>query len=244
MSILCYHAVDPRWESTLSLTPAEFERQCEWLARRRSVIPLQDAVAALDPSFRLPRGRVSITFDDGFEELYHHAVPRLRAHNLTATVFVVAATLTPEGHDVDWVDTPPPWKLQTLSLDQILELEEYGIRSESHSWAHHDLTTLTEEECFRDLSRSRELLEELLGRPVRFLAFPRGRHAPHVRRAAARAGYAFAFSLPDGPEPVEAHAVPRVGVHRGNGLGALAIKSSRWYLRMRLSKAVPLAHAR
>jgi len=66
MSILCYHAVDPRWGSTLSLTPAEFERQCAWLARRRSVIPLQDAVAALDGSFRLPRGCVSITFDDGF----------------------------------------------------------------------------------------------------------------------------------------------------------------------------------
>jgi peptidoglycan/xylan/chitin deacetylase (PgdA/CDA1 family) len=244
VTILCYHSVDPRWASPLAVTPGAFDAHCAWLAQRRNVLSLDDAVARLDSSLCLPRGLAAITFDDGFAELYDYALPVLRRHGLAATVFLVAETLAPEGRSVDWVDTAPTWPLRTLSVDQILEMREHGVAFESHSWAHHDLTTLTEEECVADLQRSRGLLEELLRRRVRFIAFPRGRHAAHVRRAAARAGYDYAFTLPEGPEPVGPHAVPRVGVYRGNDLRTLAIKSSRWYLGLRMSRGwLPLRAA-
>ena len=55
------------------------------------------------------------------------------------------------------------------------------------SLAHRDLTMLSDEECHRDLRESRELLEDLLGEPVPFLAYPGGRNDARVQRAAARA---------------------------------------------------------
>lgn len=241
MTILCYHSVDPAWQSPLAVTPQAFAEHCAWLARHRRVVPLAEAVSRLDKSWRLPSGLTCLTFDDAFAELFAHALPTLSRYQLPATVFVVAQTLTDAGRPVDWVDTPPPnATLRTLNLDQLLAMQEAGIAIGSHSYAHHDLTTLGEQECIDDLTRSRELLEQLVGRPVPFLAYPRGRHNDLVRRASARAGYTHAFTLPETAEPVGPHAVPRVGVFPGNGTPSLRIKSSRSYLRLRHSPVFPL----
>ena len=233
MTILCYHSVEPTWVSPLASTPGEFESHCAWLARRRTLLPLDVAVERLDPSGRLPRRYAAVTLDDGFEPIHEHAFPVIKRYGVPTTVFVVAQTLTAEGQDVDWVRTPPPWPLRTLNLEQILEMQDAGVDFQSHSWAHRDLPHLDPDACFADLRRSRELLEDLLRRRVPFLAYPRGRHDDDVRKAAERAGYTHAFALPEGPEEPGAYAVPRVGVHRGNSVRTLRVKSARAYLPVR-----------
>lgn len=239
--ILCYHSVESGWTSPLAVPPADFEAQCAWLARTRHVVDLPEALARADRRGRLPRGMVAITFDDGLSDLHSHALPVLQRYRLPATVFLVAQTLTPEGKEVDWVDTPPDWALATLTLDQILEMQEGGVRFASHTWAHRDMPSLGEEEAVRDLRDSRELLEDKLGRPMPYVAYPRGRHAEHVRRAAERAGYTHALSLPVGPEFAGRFAVPRVGIFQGNSLPVVRVKSSRWYLPLRTGTAYAAA---
>ncbi len=239
MSILCYHSIQPGWDSPLAIEPEAFDRHCAWLARHRAVLDLSRAVELLDSSGRLPANRSAVTFDDGFAALYDHALPLLARYRLPATVFLVAETLSAEGRAVDWVDNPPAHPLETLTLDQVLEMQEAGVRFESHSYSHHDLTGLDDRECERDLRASRELLETLLGRPVPFLAYPRGHHNERVRRAAERAGFTRAFTLPETTEPFGPYSVPRVGVYPGNGPAALKIKSSRWYLPVRMGRAYP-----
>jgi len=239
MTILCYHAVEPGWPSPLAVKPEAFAEQMAWLGLNRTTIDLATAVGLMDERGRLPGRRAAITLDDGFASVFDHAWPVLARHRLPATVFVVAQTLTPEGRGVDWVDTPPPHPIRTLTLEQILEMQESGVSFGSHSFAHLDLTSLSEDECRRDLADSRELLEDLLGRRVPFLAYPRGLHNPRVRRAAAAAGFTHGFALPEHPEPPGAFAVPRVGVYPGNGLLTLRAKTSRWYPAVRTSRAFP-----
>ena len=241
MTILCYHAVEPGWTAPMSLEPADLASHCAWLARRKTVVPLQQAVDRLDRSGRLPRGLTALTFDDGFSSVHQHAWPQLSRHGLPATVFLVAQTLTPSGRPVDWVDRPPAHPLRTLTLDQVREMQATGVSFESHSYAHTDLTTLSFADCVQDLRTSRELLESLLGHPVRLLAYPRGRHDEGVRSAARRAGYTHAFTLPERREPVGPYAVPRVGLYYGNGVRALRLKSARPYLRLRTGAAHQLA---
>lgn len=241
VTILCYHAIDPTWDSPLAVPPRSFAQHVAWLVRHRSVLPLEEAVQSLDRSARLP-GRVAVlTFDDGFASVHEHALPVLRRFRLPATVFLVAQTLAPEGRSVDWVDGPPD-PVKTLTLEQVREMQAAGVRFGSHSYAHRDLTTLSDEECERDLRQSRELLEDLLGRPVPFLAYPKGRHDERVRRAALRAGFRHAFTeRTERREPIGPHAVPRVGVYPRNGLAALRVKTARWYLPFRMSPLFPLA---
>jgi peptidoglycan/xylan/chitin deacetylase (PgdA/CDA1 family) len=236
MTVLCYHAVQERWDSPMAMDPDAFTEHAEWLVRRTSVVSLQSAVQHLDHRARLPRGTTALTFDDGFDGLHPHVTPVLRRLGIPATVFLVAETLTDSGRPVDWVDTPPTFPLDTLTTDHVREMQASGVSFESHSYSHLDLTRLSFEQCVDDLTRSRELLESLLERPVRLLAYPRGRHNATVRAAARRAGYTHAFTLPEGPEVPGPFAVPRVGVHRGNGAAHLRLKTARSYLDVRTSR--------
>lgn len=236
MTILCYHAVQPDWQSPMAAAPQAFAAHCAWLARHRTVVPLADAVQRLDRRARLPRGLSALTFDDGFAGLFDHAMPVLARTGLPATVFLVARTLTTQGQSVDWVDDPPATRLRTLTPDQVLEMQAAGVAFESHSYAHLDLTRLSFDDCVRDLRDSRDVLESILGRPVRLLAYPRGRHNATVRAAADRAGYTYAFTLPEGREEPGPFAVPRVGVYHGNGLGTLRLKTAPPYLDARTSR--------
>jgi peptidoglycan/xylan/chitin deacetylase (PgdA/CDA1 family) len=243
MTILCYHDVCPDWTSPLATEPAAFAAHSAWVSAHRTVLPLEQAVELLDRSGRLPPGAAALTFDDGFAGVFDHAFPVLRRTRLPATVFLVAQTLTPAGRPVDWVDTPPAQPLRTLTVDQVREMQEAGIRFQSHSWAHTDLTRLGFAECVRDLSESRQLLESLLDRPVRLLAYPRGRHNEAVREAARKAGYSHAFALPERRERVGPYSVPRVGLYHGNTVADLRLKSTRGYLRLRTGPAYGLARA-
>jgi peptidoglycan/xylan/chitin deacetylase (PgdA/CDA1 family) len=220
------------------MRPGEFADHAAWLGRRRTVVPLSQAVGRLDRRGRLPRGMAALTFDDGFTGVLEHAVPEVQRHGLPMTVFLVAQTLTDEGLGAWWVRTPPPWPLTTLTVDEVLHLRDLGIDLQSHSWAHQDLPELDEDACEQDLRNSREFLEDLLHAPVPYLAYPRGLHDAKVRRAAGRAGYSHGFALPEGPEEVDDYAVPRVGIHRGNSTRALAVKTHRRYLDVRHSRVL------
>jgi peptidoglycan/xylan/chitin deacetylase (PgdA/CDA1 family) len=244
MTILCYHSVHPRWNSPLAVEPEDFAQQASWLRARRRVIPLREALPRLDATGRLPRGEAVLTFDDGFADNHSEVLPVLIRERLPATVFLVAQTLTPGGRPVDWVHTPGTEPLQTLTVDQVLEMQDAGVDFQSHSWAHRDLPELTYAECVRDLTDSREFLSELLGRPVTVLAYPRGLHDRKVRQAAEAAGYTSALALPEQAEEVGPYAVPRVGIYRGNSLRTVRVKASRPYLRLRHSEGLARGRGR
>jgi len=233
MTILCYHSVDPAWDSPLAMRPDEFAAHCDWLARKRTVVPLAYGMQRIDASGRLPRGMAVLTFDDGFTGVLEHALPAIKRYRMPVTVFLVAQTLTQDNPPVDWVRTPPAWPLTTLTVEQVLELQDEGVDFQSHSWAHRDLPELSYVDCVEDLRHSRELLEDLLGSRVPYLAYPRGRHDADVRRAAEDAGYKCAFTLPETRESLGPYAIPRVGIHRGNSVSVLAAKSARSYLTIR-----------
>ena len=237
MSILCYHSLDPGWASPLAVPPGVFAIHAAWLARNRDLVSADRAAAAMSWRGTLPGRMSALTFDDGYADLYEHALPVLTRHRIPATVFVVSATLT-DGGTVDWVDDAPAHELRTLTADQVLAMQEAGVTFGSHSRAHLDLTTLSYEDCVADLRSSREVLQDVLGRRVALLAYPRGRHDPDVRRAAAAAGYEAAFSLPEGAEEISRFSVPRAGVYPHNGTALLRVKTMRSYVpgRMRLRR--------
>jgi len=235
VAVLCYHSVCDAWNSPLAMGTTDFAAQCEWLARRFKVVDLPTAVPLLDRRGQLPGRVVTLTFDDGFADNFDSALPALRRTGLTGAVFVVAATLE-RGHPVDWVDDPPEFQLETLTRSQIETMSDEGIHIGSHSLFHKDLTTLDYDECRQDLATSKAILEEIVHRPVPYLAYPRGRWNDVVARAAVAAGYVGAFSLPTGPEPIGPFSLPRVGIYRENGPLQFKVKNLRAYQLARTSR--------
>ena len=87
--VLVYHRiaepVDPDpWG--LCVAPVRFAEQLEVLKRETDVVPLAELRRAARRGFGRPR--VALTFDDGYADALHRALPPLERHGLPATVFV------------------------------------------------------------------------------------------------------------------------------------------------------------
>ncbi|HZU81496.1 MAG TPA: polysaccharide deacetylase family protein, partial [Polyangiaceae bacterium] len=84
-----------------------------------------------------------------------------------------------------------------MTWEHVVALRRAGMDVQSHTQTHRVLQTLEPSELAGELRGSRDLLERVLGEPVRAISYPVGRSlkaAPVVRRAVADAGYELGFS--------------------------------------------------
>src|SRR5215470_13527447 len=88
-TVLVYHRVtEPDPFTTAAVTPAQFERQMAYVARRFNVLDLSEIVRRAEEG-SLPPDALAITFDDGYADNYEAAYPILRRHGLPATIYLI-----------------------------------------------------------------------------------------------------------------------------------------------------------
>ena len=94
LSVLIFHRVlgqpDPLFPDEVDAH--RFDTLCGWIARWLHVLPLDLAVARLKAG-TLPARAACITFDDGYADNYHVALPILQRHRLTSTFFIATSFL-------------------------------------------------------------------------------------------------------------------------------------------------------
>lgn len=222
--ILCYHAISETWEDELSIAPAVFERQLRTMLRRR----LRPVTIGETLSGR--GGLFHVTFDDAFRSV-GDAVPILKNLCVPATVFACPAYAADGGRVLDVRELAGeaethPTELTTMTWDELRELAESGIEVGSHTLSHAHLTQLSDGELARELSESRERLEDELGRPCRVLTYPYGEEDGRVREATRAAGYKAAFGLPGRPRPMDLYALPRIGIWRSDSVLRMTLKTT------------------
>ena len=150
----------------------------------------------------LPDGAVLITFDDGYRDNLENAAPVLHKHGYPAVQFVPLAYVgdrQPLPHEehlaASGVLNP------TVDWDELGELEQLGVRIESHGISHRPLADLELDEAAREIAISKLRLEERLGRPVRAFSYVKGSeaHYKQVHLSLVRqAGYDVAFTAVSG----------------------------------------------
>ena len=74
---------------TLLVSRSMFERHVEWIGRHFEFVSLDDIGAHFESGEPFRRPVATITFDDGYRDVYEHAVPTLMRIGAAATVFVV-----------------------------------------------------------------------------------------------------------------------------------------------------------
>ncbi len=190
--VLCYHRVGPG-TSKMEIAPAKLEAQLQWLRDNgRPVVRLSDLAAFLAGKQPLPSGAVVITFDDGYESVYRHALPLLRKYHVPATLFVYT----------DFIGSR-----DGLSWAQLDELQRSGLVDiESHSKSHINLSDVESNRSRLDteLRQSRTLIERSLGAAgakVRYIAYPYGDATEAVLEATHRAGYELGLTVNPGGNP-------------------------------------------
>lgn len=188
--ILCYHRVGAG-ASRMVISPAQLEAQLQWLRDHgRPVVRLSDLARFMAGKQPLPDGAVVITFDDGYESMYRHALPLLRKYHVPATLFLYT----------DFVGTR-----DGLSWAQLGEMQRSGLVDvQSHTKSHVNLSDIEANgnRLATELRQPRALIERSLpGTLVRYLAYPYGDASAAVLDATQRAGYEIAVTVTAGSNP-------------------------------------------
>ncbi|MDO8498398.1 MAG: polysaccharide deacetylase family protein [bacterium] len=180
--ILMYHYIsnnpnpEDRQRDSLATPPDKFEEQLQYLSQNGYVtITLDTLYAALKKQVTLPSKPIILTFDDGYIDFFINAYPILQKYHFQATVFIPTG-LMDQGYYLHW--------------DQIKQMQESGlIHFAAHSVHHYQLTALSRQEALYEMTESKKILQEKLGVPINFMAYPYGSVNQEVINLAGEAGY-------------------------------------------------------
>lgn len=237
VAVLMYHSVadsaTPEFADFV-VEPDVFARQMTALAEAGcTTATMSDLARARSEGRTLPAGTVVLTFDDGFLDFASTALPVLRSHGFTATLYVTtryvggrSLWLRPEGE----ADRP------MIGWADLAAVVDAGVEIGAHTDTHPQLDLVQPTVLARELTVPKVTLEDRLGVPVTSLAYPFGYASRRVRAMAAQLGYTNACVVSDlvsrsGDDP---YAVPRVtvtGAHTGSQVVALSTATSTWQER-------------
>jgi len=181
LSALFYHRVADVHPNDWTISCAAFRSHIEYCRAHFDLISLAELQerCAKATSFR---PSVSITFDDGYAENMEYAIPLLLEHRIPCTYFVTVENILSGGpfeHDVHQAQSLP---INTVA--QVREMADNGIEIGLHTRSHINFADVT---CRRTLRReitdAAAELADLIGRPIRYFAFPFGLPAQLTQEA-------------------------------------------------------------
>lgn len=138
---------------------------------------------------------VAVTFDDGYVSVIENALPELKQRGIPVTFFVPTGSL---GERPGWIKSPesPLWEERVISPKELKNIaSEPIVTIGSHTVSHPNLLKLSAKEAIRELVESKAELENLLGRPIEWLSFPRGAYDDSLVQIALEAGYRRLFTI-------------------------------------------------
>jgi len=166
----------------LSVAPWDFQQQVAYLQDNGyDTITFAELLGAFTGDVSLPSKPVIITFDDGWDDIYHIAYPILQERDMSATFFI----------STNWVENLEG----VVSWAQIEEMANGGMEFGSHSVTHPYLTTSEPDWMEFELEESKAALEEHTGQTITALAYPFGLYDDTVLAAVREAGYEAACTI-------------------------------------------------
>jgi peptidoglycan/xylan/chitin deacetylase (PgdA/CDA1 family) len=188
--VLTYHRVSDDYSNGWTIRPREFAEQMNWLRWNYELVSLEEAQRRIRARSN-DRACVAITFDDGYAENCRMALPMLIALRIPCTYFVCTDNVVrgvPFPHDVEQGFSCAP-----NTVEQLRAIARAGIAIGAHTRTHANLGGIHDPVRLRDeVIVAGEELQDVVGMPVRYFAFPFGQHSnlnPAAFQLAYEAGY-------------------------------------------------------
>jgi peptidoglycan/xylan/chitin deacetylase (PgdA/CDA1 family) len=197
--VLCYHSIHPL-KSFRSASPELFEQHLQWLSDHCEVVPFSKIFGVLGK--KSDRPSIAITFDDGYADNYEYAFPLLQKYGLVATFFVTAGLIEKDSDVVTRfrLQRESPYEdIRPMDWCQVCEMSKACMEFGAHTYSHPNLAALNSPAARAELRRSKEIMEQRLGRPITSMAYPFGKPNRHFTSETvdltAEAGYRHAAAI-------------------------------------------------
>ncbi len=185
LTILLYHHIDSSTPRSTSTSPEEFAAHLNYLKQNNfTVLPLKSALDDLYSGNPLPTKAVAITFDDGYQSIYHHAWPLLKQFDFPFTVFI-------DTHSV--LDNSS----LMMSWNQLKQMHQQGVSIGNHSQTHAHMLSQTEAQWKQEILSAQDQLAANLGQLDKLFAYPYGEHSSELMSLLERNNY-YGFSQVSG----------------------------------------------
>lgn len=167
-----YHRVADSRPNDWTISTEQFQLHVDHCREHFDLIDLAEVQRRIRTSDS-PRPAVSFTFDDGYAENSEFALPLLIENRVPCTYFVATAHIRqqhPFPHD-----TRAGIPLPVNTLGQLREASEAGIEIGLHTRNHVDFSLINDPLTVRrEIVEAKDELEQMIGCPVRYFAFPYG----------------------------------------------------------------------
>ena len=201
--ILCYHNIknlsanDGEMTKTYTVSPVHFAEQMKALSDEgyHTILPHQ-LYEYLVHNAPLPENPIMITFDDTRVEQYSVATPEMKKYGFKGVFFIMTVSINRPNY---------------MTKEQIKELSDSGNDIEAHTWDHHMVTKYSGEDWDTQLTKPKKKLEDIIGKPVKYFAYPFGLWNAAAIPEIKKRDYQMAFILStkrDSLEPL--HTIRRI----------------------------------
>lgn len=207
LRVLCYHNIVENPKFNIDVSASDFEAQMALLQKEGFISLTASELAELlkKPGIEKDKNRyVAITFDDGNDGVYAHAVPILKKYGLKATFYIYPTIIAARERGT---------RKAFMTWAQIKEVVNTpGFELGCHSYYHPFLTKETDAGLILNTRKARQVLKEKTGKDPLTFAYPFGLYDDRVVERVKQEGFLAAFSVDVGhtTAKTDVYRIPRI----------------------------------
>lgn len=178
LPVLAFHDIDDR-PSVISISTEVFSwGMAKLYESGYRTLSQMEVVDILNRDALFPDHCFGITFDDGYQSVYTKAFSILQRYGMSATVFLAVGKKVPVRSNEH---LPSIDGRSMLNWNEIREMQRWGIEFGAHTCTHPDLSQIPIDLAKKEVIDSKAIIENAIGTPVSYFAYPFGRHNLLVR---------------------------------------------------------------
>jgi peptidoglycan/xylan/chitin deacetylase (PgdA/CDA1 family) len=200
LPILVYHQLrvsgnDPA-DAPDAISLRRFEAQMRYLHSQGYTTLSMDDVIRFLKGEPFPAKIVAIHFDDGWKSALQ-AIPILNQYGFKASFWIIAGKGIGWPH-MDWDEVHALAENSNFDIFSHTMTHPWKANDTLLDWINNRVPGKGLEEVNWELTESRRVLEEKLGKPVAYLAWPSGFYNDSLIALAQKAGYSALLTIDDG----------------------------------------------
>ncbi|MGM0481932.1 MAG: polysaccharide deacetylase family protein [Pseudomonadota bacterium] len=185
IAVLQYHHVSDSTPAVTSISPKQFARHLDYLVDNNfQVLSITEAHQRIEQGRSFPDKAVVITFDDGYQNVYHNAAELLQQRNMPYAVFV----------NPDLMASSPS---AYMSWEQLRDLQQGGATIVNHGQTHDHLIRRQageteaqwQQRMHYDIVTAQQAIDDKLGQQPKYFAYPFGEYDPSLQQLLKQWGF-------------------------------------------------------